>query len=170
MNNYTSQTTYFYTATLFLTLLFASLTIAQPSKPTLALLEDTGTDTSDKRTNNSAITISDLTDSNTCSFSTDSGSNWTERGTVSGTSATFDPFYLISGMIGGNPTISVTSKGSQVSLGNTFVSYYSANRTGYSFFFDVTTPATNTQKQILFFSGSSRGITIFLEGTSPMGL
>lgn len=167
MNFYTIQKTYLPTTLLFFTLFFASFAFAQPSKPTLVLVEDTGTDASDNKSNNSAITISDLTENNSWSISTDSGITWIMGDEVgsSGT-ATFDTFYLISGMMMGIPTLSVASKQNQTSLGNTSQSYYSANRTGHTFFFDVTTPAANTQKQILFFSGQSRGITIFLEGTS----
>lgn len=152
MNDYTSKKTYLYTTILFYTLFLVGIAFSQsPTKPTLALVEDTGTDTSDNRTNNSAIAISSLTDGNSWSFKIGEATEWTTGGTVSGTSATFDPFYLISGTMVGTPTLSVTSKQNQTSLGSTFPSYYSANSTGHTFFFDVTTPSSSTNKEILFF-------------------
>lgn len=171
MNNYTSQTTYFYTATLFLTLLFASLTFAQPSKPTLALLEDTGTDTSDKRTNNSAITISDLTDSNTWSFSTDSGSNWImgEQVGSSGT-ATFNPAFVFSGSFDDDisPLLSTTSAGTFGGI-NAIASGQGIDELlNNVFFFDITMPSSlSNDKEALFeIGGNSSGLVIFTENGS----
>ena len=69
-----------------------------PEAPTIALQNDTGSDGSDKITNDATITVTGVEESATVEVSTDSGTSWTEVTTTDETdgSKSFDgvPFIL----------------------------------------------------------------------------
>ena len=89
-----NTTTSLYSIYFYFILLLASVAFAQPSKPTLTLVEDTGT-VSDNKTNNSAISVSSLTENNSWSFKIGDTTEWIEGGTVDSTNvAIFDPFFI----------------------------------------------------------------------------
>ena len=165
MNDYTFNKTYFSTAILFLTLFLVGIAFSQsPTKPTLALVEDTGTDASDKTTDNSAITISNLTEGNSWSFSTDSGSSWITGDDV-GSSGTvsFDPAFAITGSF--DETIAAEVSATAIGAKDSFESNSYDQILNNVFFFDVTMPATLTSsKEVLVESGGDAvGIVIFTE-------
>lgn len=141
-----------------------------PQTPTAALVNDTGSSSSDGISSMSSITISDLVDGNTWSYSTDGGANWIIGDDIIGTTVEFNPAFVFSGSFDDDisPLLSTTSAGTFEGI-NTIAPGLTIDKVlNNVFFFDITMPAnlTNDKEALFEIGGASSGLVIFTENGS----